>query len=612
MSGVDESILSSGVEGLVNHLSLGVGVIETKQFKLVAANHLLREWISSPLSLPESIESVFPDINKQQLINILQEKRPRHFKIQVQKNNTYQSFDVLIKPINDGSEVTQLLFECIHNKTKAEIDALIVSYDKNTDNETHQRLVKQDNTLATNLTKSLSLEYINQRLENKVAQRTKELEIANSELSHQANHDILTNLPNRRLFDDCLNRSVELCRLQHHSLALLCFDLDNFKKINDLYGHAVGDLLLQEVASRIIFCLRPLDIFARIGGDEFSLILEDIEQSEVVNIAKSILTVLTPYFIINGHELYMSASIGICMLQEINNTDTSLVQAADAAMNKVKTQGKNSYLFFSDIILKDQNDRANLEIELRKAIKEKQFFVVYQPKIDLQTRKMVGCEALIRWAHPERGVLYPDVFISVAEAMGVIADIGLWVLQQAIIQMRDWHKRNIVIPSVAVNISGYQLNHPESRNNILAVLDEMDISPAMLEFELTESVLMNNQSSGGMAFLTLLRDRGHTITIDDFGTGYSSLSYLQTLPVTTLKIDKSFVSRLSDDDKKQASLMLAILALAKIFNLSVVAEGIDTEQQLCFLKDAGCDSGQGYLISKPITVKEIEQFSQMV
>jgi EAL domain-containing protein (putative c-di-GMP-specific phosphodiesterase class I) len=308
----------------------------------------------------------------------------------------------------------------------------------------------------------------------------------------------------------------------------------------------------------------------------------------------------------------MSASIGICMLQEINNTDTSLVQAADAAMNKVKTQGKNSYLFFSDIILKDQNDRANLEIELRKAIKEKQFFVVYQPKIDLQTRKMVGCEALIRWAHPERGVLYPDVFISVAEAMGVIADIGLWVLQQAIIQMRDWYKRNIVIPSVAVNISGYQLNHPESRNNILAVLDEMDISPAMLEFELTESVLMNNQSSGGMAFLTLLRDRGHTITIDDFGTGYSSLSYLQTLPVTTLKIDKSFVSRLSDDDKKQASLMLAILALAKIFNLSVVAEGIDTEQQLCFLKDAGCDSGQGYLISKPITVKEIEQFSQMV
>jgi len=559
MSRVDESILSGGIESLVDHLSSGIGVIEANEFKLVAANHILKEWVNGPLLLPQSIESIFPEIKKKYLINILHTKRPCHFKIQTQKQNSQQFIDVLIKPISDDNKVTQLLFECVHNKSKAEIDALIAAYEKNIDDYKQQTLIQNDHNLAANLTRSLLLEHMNERLENKVEQRTKELEIAHSELSHQANHDVLTNLPNRRLFDDCLKRSVELSQLHNHPLALFCFDLDNFKKINDIYGHAVGDLLLQEVASRIAFCLRPLDIFARIGGDEFSVILEDIEQPEAAEIAKSILAVLSPYFFIDGHELYMSVSIGICMLEEVNNTPTSLAQAADAAMYKVKAQGKNNFLFFSDSILKDQNNRANLEIGLRKAIKEKQFFVVYQPKINLETRKMVGCEVLVRWAHPERGILYPDVFIPVAEAMGLIADIGLWVLEQAIIQMRDWHERNIAIPSIAVNISGYQLNHPESRNRILAVLNEMSLDASMLEFELTESVLMNNQSTGGMAFLTLLRDRGHTITIDDFGTGYSSLSYLQTLPVTTLKIDKSFVLKLSSGDKQQAALVNAIL-----------------------------------------------------
>jgi diguanylate cyclase (GGDEF)-like protein len=610
MSYIDESVLSDGVEGLVNHLSSGIGVIDIYEFQLVAANHILREWVNAPLLLPEPIESIFPEITHKHLNNILHTKRPCHFKIQTHKPNTQPFIDVLIKPITDGNKVTQLLFECIYNKTKVEIDALIISYEKNIDDYKQQLLMKNDHTLAANLTRSLLLEHMNQRLESKVEQRTKELEIAYSEISHQANHDVLTNLPNRRLFDDCLKRSVEVCQLHEHSLALFCFDLDNFKKINDLYGHRVGDILLQEVASRIAFCLRPLDIFARTGGDEFSIILEDVEQSKVADIAKSIIAVLSSYFFIDGHELYMSVSIGICMLEEVVNTDTSIAQAADAAMHKVKAQGKNNFLFFSDIILRDQNNRANLEIGLRKAIKEKQFFVVYQPKVNLETGNIAGCEVLVRWAHPERGILYPDVFIPVAEAMGLIAEIGLWVLEQAIMQMRDWHQRNVAIPSIAVNISGYQLNHIESRNCILAVLDAMELDASMLEFELTESVLMNNQSPGGIAFLTLLRERGHIITIDDFGTGYSSLSYLQTLPVTTLKIDKSFVLKLSGGDKQQAALVNAILALAKIFHLSVVAEGIDTEEQLCFLREAKCDFGQGYFISKPISAKEIERFSQ--
>lgn len=609
MLNFETSTLPSDIENMLDHLSSGIGVIEIKEFKLIAANQVLKQLIKHPLLQPVCIERIFPEIKEKRLHNVIEKNRPYRFKINLNSRKLVSTIDVLIKSIVVDGRISYLLIECIHDKSKKEVDALIISYQKTMEDYKQQILEQKDHALAANIAKSLLLEHMNEKLESKVIQRTKDLERAHLELSYQANHDVLTNLPNRRLFDDRLSHSVHFCQTQKQPLALFYFDLDNFKKINDAYGHAVGDLLLQETALRISACLRESDIFCRIGGDEFSIILENTDQLGVVKVAEKMLSKLSPHFLINGHEIYTSVSIGICMLEDVLDNNTTLTQAADAAMYKVKSLGKNNYLFFSDVILKEQHDRANLEIDLRKAIDKKQFFLVYQPKIDLKTRAVIGCEALIRWQHPTKGILFPDLFIPIAEDIGLIADIGLWVLKQTTLQILDWRERELPIASVAVNLSGCQLNDPDCRRNILAILEQSNIDSTMLEFELTESVLMSNQSEGGMTFLRLLRDRGHAISIDDFGTGYSSLSYLQTLPVTTLKIDKSFVLKLTEDNQKQAALVSAILALAKIFNLSVVAEGVETEDQLFFLTEGKCDSGQGYLISKPISVAQIEAFS---
>jgi len=422
---------------------------------------------------------------------------------------------------------------------------------------------------------------------------------AQERLQYLAHHDALTGLPNRVLFLDRLNQSLIRARWNQRVVAVLFLDLDRFKNINDTLGHDTGDRCLQGMAVRLQECVRTGDTVARLGGDEFAILLEDIAAAEdVSHVAAKILAAFARVFEIAGREFYVTASIGISLYPNDGNDAQALVKNADAAMYRAKDLGKNTYQFYSADMSAHAFERLTLETSLRHALERNEFVLHYQPQIALDSGAVVSVEALLRWQHPEFGLLGPAQFISVAEETGMIVPIGEWVVQTACAQVKAWESAGLGKLRVAVNVSARQFNEPTFVDTILRLLETTRFDASRLEIEITESVIMKN-AHVTIERLRVLHAMGVRFAVDDFGTGYSSLSYLRRFAVHTLKIDQSFTREVIGD-QGNAEIVKTIIAMAHGLKLTVIAEGVETREQLLFLRSHGCDAVQGYLSSRPM------------
>lgn|GEM_PF-1875077 len=420
-----------------------------------------------------------------------------------------------------------------------------------------------------------------------------------NQLFHQANFDQLTSLPNRTLFFDRLSQSLINSARENHNIALLFIDLDNFKDVNDSYGHIVGDRLLQQAAERLVKCVRKGDTVARLGGDEFTIILNNISQGEdAAIIANKAISKLVEPFQIENYEAFISASIGITISPIDANTSVALLRNADIALYRAKAAGRNTFCFYTTAMDEEVINRTRLGNELRKAVEQNELSLYFQPIIDLQTGKITSAEALLRWIHPTRGFIPPDVFIPIAEETGIIAPLGKWVLQNACKEANTWQEKISNAPSVSVNLSVQQLKLGLSSKDIKNILKQTKLCPKNLTLEITESMFMDDVNET-IRWMKQINNLGVDFSVDDFGTGYSSLSYLKRLPVKILKIDRTFVI---DSTKKtdDAMLVRSIIAIGKSLNLQVVAEGVEEENQVKYLKRLRCDYVQGYYYSKPL------------
>ena len=436
------------------------------------------------------------------------------------------------------------------------------------------------------------------------------------EIHHLAFYDALTNLPNRRLFGDRLQQAVEQARRNNHLMGILFIDIDNFKRINDSFGHSIGDKLLRTVASQLLTCLRRSDSVsrelddgaisvARLGGDEFTVLLTRLEKAEdAANIAKRIIDAVSVPFLLGDEEIVVTPSIGIAVFPYDGDSVEELVKNADTAMFHAKENGKNNYQFYTNSMSATAFERLSMENALRKGLGNNEFEVYYQPKIDLAMNRVVGLEALIRWNHPEMGLVSPANFIPLAEDTGLIVPLGEWVLHAVCTQMKKWQDSGLEPMRVAVNLSACQFRQTMLRQQVKRILNDTGIAPEYLELELTESVIMDDIQTSS-AVLRELKKMGVHISMDDFGTGYSSLSLLKRLPLDTLKIDQSFVRDITSD-ADDAAIVDAIISLAHSLRLRVIAEGVENNRQLDFLRSQGCDEVQGYLFSRPLPVAAIE------
>ncbi len=427
---------------------------------------------------------------------------------------------------------------------------------------------------------------------------------AEKQVQFLAYYDALTGLPNRILLSDRLTQALASARRRGESIGLLFLDLDRFKIINDSLGHSIGDLLLHEVATRLREQTRDPDTVARIGGDEFLIVLNGIRgSSDAAAAAQRIISAIASEFVIQGRSLKISCSLGICVYPEHGEDAESLIKNADAAMYGAKENGRNRYRFFTKEMNAHVIERSTLERGLRTALDNQELFLMYQPQVHIETGRIVGLEALLRWQHPELGSVPPDKFIKVAENSGLIIPIGEWVLRTACLQLHEWQQQGLPPVCMAVNVSAIQFRQEGFREMIKKILRESDLAPHFLELELTESLLTKN-ADVVFAVMQDLKDMGLKLAIDDFGTGYSSLSYLRQLPVSKLKIDRSFIRDVATN-ADAAVIATAIISLAKGLNLKVIAEGVETEEQLAFLQARQCDEMQGYYFSKPLRIEDV-------
>ena len=429
-------------------------------------------------------------------------------------------------------------------------------------------------------------------------------QLAESHLHYLAHVDPVTQLPNRHEFNGALAYALARADRQDSSVGLLLLDLDNFKVVNDTLGHHCGDQLLKLVAERLVAILRGTDIICRIGGDEFVVIVEPADDaSEMASVARKILAVLAAPFALEGHQLYVSASIGVSLYPFDAQDVATLTRNADTAMYHAKHQGKNRYAVFkAEMELRAQR-RLRMEANLRRALQNEELYLHYQPQIDLRSGRIVGVEALVRWNCREMGQLSPSEFIPVAEESGIIVELGRWVLQSACRQAASWCKAGLLdsLEHVAVNLSACQARDPGLMDDIRAILHETQLPHGLLELEITEGVLMDNIHAN-VELMRRLQDTGIHLSIDDFGTGYSSMSYLKRLPIDQLKIDRSFVHDLPGEGE---AIVTAIIAMAHSLHLKVVAEGVETLQQVEFLRKAGCDNVQGFFFARPMTAAQL-------
>ena len=424
------------------------------------------------------------------------------------------------------------------------------------------------------------------------------------QINFQAYHDLLTHLPNRALLKDRLNLGIAQARRNKRKLAVMFLDLDRFKLVNDTLGHSMGDRLLKAVANRLQSCLRRGDTLSRFGGDEFTLLLPEVRtRDDVVVIASKILDRLNSPFVIDGHELFVGASIGIAMYPEAGDTGETLIQNADIAMYHIKGRGKNGYQFFSEEMNHKFSTRLTTERELRNGLAQGELRVYYQPQVSLSTGRIAGVEALVRWQHPARGVVEPIEFLPVAEETGLITQIDEFVQQQAFEDVAGWRRAGLGDINLSVNLSTTQLEQESFVERFTSMLEASGLEPSAVKLEITEHTLMQDMEVI-IPKLKEMRKRGLCIAVDDFGTGYSSLSYLQQFPISTLKVDRTFVSDIRADNS-DASIINAIVAMARGLNLELIAEGVENRTQLKYLRSQGCSEAQGFIFSRALPAQEV-------
>ena len=447
--------------------------------------------------------------------------------------------------------------------------------------------------------RTAELTQANERLEAEIAERKR----AEKELIQLARFDPLTGLANRTLFQERLEQALSRADRLNQLGAMMFVDLDRFKTINDSLGHNVGDLLLKSVGARIVDCLRSVDTVARWGGDEFAVILEDIKsEQDIVVIGERVITHMENALSLSGHELFITVSIGITIFPNDGEDVDTLMKHADITMYTAKDQGRNNYQFYSSDMNAQAHERLSLETRLRRALERDEFLLYYQPKVSVSTGQMVGMEALIRWELPDEGLVSPAKFIPLAEETGMIVAIGDWALQTACADNRSWQEQGLPEQTVSVNISARQFRHNVLLNCVARALENSSLNPRFLELEITEGLLIENPEES-IELLGQLKAQGLSISIDDFGTGYSSLSYLQRLPADAVKIDRSFVVHMLEDDSS-SRIVTTIASLGRDLGLHVVAEGVETEEQRDALRELGCHYAQGFLYSRPLPVEE--------
>jgi diguanylate cyclase (GGDEF)-like protein len=428
-------------------------------------------------------------------------------------------------------------------------------------------------------------------------------------LQHLAYHDSLTSLPNRGFFSKLLNHGISQAQRHKKTLAVLFIDLDRFKYINDTLGHEAGDALLQEVARRLKGALRESDTVARLGGDEFVVLVEDVhDKNQMAVVAHKILSTLVSPFVTLGQEFHVTASIGISFYPSDGPDERSLMKNADIAMYRAKEEGKNNFQFYSEEMNTHSFERLSMESSLRRALERDEFVLHYQPKVVFASGEINGVEALLRWQHPDLGLVAPAQFISMAEETGLIVPIGKWVLRSACAQSKAWLDQGLPRLSMAVNISPRQFSDENLLRDITAILEETAMDPTLLELEITESMLMQNVEKA-IGILASLSNRGIRLAIDDFGTGYSSLSTLKRFSINTIKVDRSFIRDLPGAPEDRA-ITEAIIAMGRTLSMTVIAEGVETKAQADYLREKTCDEFQGYYFRKPMAAAELAALLQ--
>ena len=423
------------------------------------------------------------------------------------------------------------------------------------------------------------------------------------QMTYSAQHDFLTGLPNRMLLNDRVGQAIAFAPRHNRKVAVLFLDLDGFKHINDSLGHPIGDKLLQSVTKRLVDCVRASDTVSRQGGDEFVVLLSELEypESAAVTARRMLQSVAEPHSI-DQHELHITTSIGVSVYPDDGLDAETLIKNADTAMYQAKENGRQSYKFFKSAMNVRAVERQSIEESLRRALERQEFSLHYQPKINLRTGEISGAEALLRWTHPTRGPVSPAQFIPVAEDCGLILPIGKWVLREACAQARAWLDAGLPLGTIAVNISGMEFRDDNFLDRVFAILSETGLDPKSLELELTESVLMRRAESAA-SVLQSLRASGVQLAIDDFGTGYSSLSYLRRFPIDALKIDQSFVRQITTVPA-ETTIVTAVISMGRSLKLRVVAEGVETREELAFLQAQQCDEAQGYYFGRPTVPEE--------
>ena len=427
------------------------------------------------------------------------------------------------------------------------------------------------------------------------------------QMTHAAEHDALTGLPNRLLLNESIDRAISFAQRHEIQFAVLVLDLDGFKHINDSLGHPTGDKLLQSLAKRLVQCVRSTDTVSRQGGDEFVVLLSEIDHpQDAVSMSRRLLDVVAGATSIEKHDLHITASIGVSIYPDDGRDAETLIKNADTAMFHAKENGRQSFQFFRSAMNVQAVERQMIEEHLRRALERQEFTLHYQPKINIATGMVTGVEALIRWTHPTLGSISPGQFIPVAESCGLIAPIGDWVLREACSQTQAWAKAGLPMLTVAVNVSAMQFRNETFLDDLRAILSETGLDPRYLELELTEGALMK-QAELTASMLSTLRESGVRVAVDDFGTGYSSLSYLRKFPLDAIKIDQSFVGQITTVPDETV-IVRAIISMGRSLNLRVIAEGVETQEQLDFLKAHRCDEAQGYFFSRPVPPQELVKF----
>ena len=527
---------------------------------------------------------------------------------------TEESFELVISDINMGDMSGLELVPHVHSLSP---DAVVVMISGQSNIETAIEAMHAG--AFDYILKPFDIRQVEAALERALKQRLliaetkrykdeleKLLQERTAEVDRLAYYDTLTSLPNRTLFEDRLTQAVALAHRADKRVAVLFIALDQLKKVNDTLGHRAGDQLIQQVAVRLKSCVNESDTVARFGGDQFVMMLPEIERTkDAVDVIAAIREVLNPSFQLDRQELFATASVGLSFFPDDGKDSSALVKNAGAALYRAKKSGGNEYRFYTADMHARASKRFELETSLRHAIDNQEFLLHFQPRVAIDSLQIVGVEALVRWQHPQMGLVPPGDFIPLAEETGLIFPIGEWVLREACRQNREWQKRGFASMRMGVNISARQFQQPHLAETVMRILDESQLGPEYLELELTESSIMSN-AEATIEVLTKLQTKRVSISVDDFGTGFSSLSYLKRLPIDSLKVDQSFVRELATDPD-DAALVMAIVSLAHTLRLRVVAEGVETQEQLRFLRLLRCDEIQGYLISRPLPVEGIEK-----